>query len=268
MAITTADGLVGAARQLIPIVKSTNTPGGTFFWLSSLNVAGAPGAGSLSVGNTSAGLVPTSATAGFPVVNAFGGGNTGYLAAAAYSANLAGRIYLKDRLYHVGSISCTTLATTTLASQPSATGRMPDGAGAGCEIWVEVNTGVSNTATSIQVTYTNSAGTTGQTSAAVLVQNFVSSRVIQVPLAAGDSGVQKIESVIVGGTVATTGSVNVIIARPLATLRVPVNGGGDTIGFDRTGLPIVYDTSALWTVWSCDTNSVAIYDLLMSIVNG
>ena len=269
MAITTADGIVAAAKQQIKIQKASVVSVAATYE-SIFQAAGTPGAGSLAVGNTTAGVIVDDTVAGFPPVNSFGGGATGYIAAIDFSCSVSGRFALKDRIYAVGSISCTVLATTTLASQPVATGRMPDAAGVGCEIWVEIGaTAVSATATTVTVTYTNSAGVTGRSTGAQSINGFAIGRLLQMPLQAGDAGVQKIETVVIGGTVATTGVLNVIIARPLwEGGRVGVANAGDVHGWDKTLLPIVYDTSALWLIYAADSTATGIVDCLITVING
>ena len=87
---------------------------------------------------------------------------------------------------------------------------------------------MSATATTVSVGYTNSAGTASRsTGATASLSGYITGRLIQMPLQAGDVGVQKIDSVTIGGTVATAGTVNVILARPLwEGGRVPVVGAG------------------------------------------
>lgn len=270
MAIVSADGVVAAAKQQVRIQKAAVTSVAST-WYSLYTAAGTPGAGAGAVGNTTTGvLVDGTATAGFPPLTTFGGGNTGYLAAVDFSNSVAGRFALKDRIFHVGAISMLALGTTTLATQPVITGRFPDAAGAGAEIWLEFVTAVSATATTITVTYTNSAGVAGRTTgASASLSGFAVSRLLQMPLQAGDTGVQKIETIVVGGTVATTGTVNVIIARPLwEGGRVKVANDGDVHGLDRTLMPVVYQTTALWPIFSADSTSTGVSELLLTVVNG
>lgn len=271
MAITSGDGYVAAAKEKLPYFKTQTATTVAAQWHTLLDRSGNPGAGSLAVGNTTTGLVPTDATAGFPPLVAFGGGNTGYLTGVSFSNDRACRFAIYDRLFHAGSVSMTTLATTSFSTQPSFLGRVPNGTGAGCEIWLEINAAVSATATTINVTYTNEAGTPDKTTGATAtLSGFVTGRLIKMPLAAGDKGVSLIKNVIVGGTVATTGTFNVIVARPLvgAGLRVAVAGAGDVLGLDRTGMPIVYDSSALWPIIAADSTSSGIPDLMLEVANG
>ena len=129
---------------------------------------------------------------------------------------------------------------------------------------------MSATATTVSVAYTNEAGTTGRsTGATASLSGYITGRLIRMPLQAGDKGVQKIESVTVGGTVASAGTVNVIVARPLVTsMRVPVAGAGDVLGLDRTGMVQVWADSALWLIIAADSTSSGAPDLLMEVTDG
>ena len=84
MAITTLDGIVaGYVEQIQPFNKqSVTTVAGGYFSL--FDAPGQPGAGSLSIGNTTTGVIPTKATAGsFPFVNS---GNSHLARASAGSS--------------------------------------------------------------------------------------------------------------------------------------------------------------------------------------
>lgn len=236
---------------------------------SLLDVAGYPGAGSLSVGNTANGLVPDDSLAGVPTVNAFGGGNTGVLQAVDYGSSVASRLTLYDRLFHVGSISLLSTVTTTLTSQPSYASRLPSTDYTGLELFLEVNAAVSATATTVSVNYTKEDGTTGRsTGATASLSGFTTRRLVPLPLAAGDKGIQKIESVTVGGTVATTGTVNIVVARRIWSNRVKSANDGNNDGPDVTGMPQVYDTSCLWLVVEADSTSAGIPEVVATIANG
>ena len=88
------------------------------------------------------------------------------------------------------------------------------------------------------------------------------------PVQAGDSGVQKIESVIVGGTAAATGNLNVVVARRLWSNRVKIANDGGLDAFDATGLPVVYADSAFWVVVEADSTSSGVPEVVATIVNG
>lgn len=271
MPITTVDALVAALKDGLPFVKTNTATTVAAQWHTLLDRNGNPGAGSLTIGNTTNGVVPTDATAGFPAIGSFGGGE-GVLHSIAFSNSVACRFKLYDRLFHAGSFPTTPAAPTTytLTSIPDATGRMPDGIGDGNEIWLEVNTAIAASAVTVQVGYTNSDGTTGRTTVSSgSLSGFITGRLVQLPLQAGDKGVRQITSVIVGGTAAATGSFNIILARQIyAGMRVPVAGGGDVHGFDKTGLKKIYDTSALWPIIAADSTNSGAPEMLINVSSG
>jgi len=271
MAISTGDGYIAAAKQIIPHTRTTAVTTVANSRYTVLGGAGNPGAGTLAAAASPSGALFTDASSGMPTINAFGGSNTGYLTRVQWANSVAGRIELWDKLYGVNMSTSQlgTLQTITLSSQPSITGRCPDGAGNGTRMFVEISTTMAASATTINVTYTNSAGTTGKSSTATSsLSGFVAGRWVELPLAAGDSGVQKIESVIIGGATNASGSLNVIIVRPLWTNGTRIANGNGVDGIDRTGMPIVYETSALVVTTVADSTSSGLVDMNIEITNG
>jgi hypothetical protein len=264
MAITTLDGLIAAARQHVTYLKTASRTSVAGIPFAVHDLAGQPGAATLAVGNTANGLVPDDTVAGFPLVNTFGGGATGYLVGAQFSNSVAGNLIIYDRLFHAGAYAFN--AATTLASQPSYSARVPGGTDfTGLELWIETVTAFTGNM-SIAVTYTNQSGTAARTTGTVATGVAPTvGRIIQLPLQAGDSGIQKIESVT--ATVATVGTFNVVVARRLATLRIPVANGADQIGFDRVGMPQVFDTSAICMAVQADSTSTGLPFLRAEIRN-
>ena len=264
MAITTVDGLVASASQLVPFYKSAARTTIANNWFSLWDLAGNPGAGTLAVGNTANGLVPDDTTGGDPSLNAFGGGATGYLSNVEFANTVACRMMLVDRVFHAGAYAFN--ASTSLTSQPSYSTRMPGTNYAGTQIWIETVTAFTGSP-SIAVTYTNQAGTAAHTTGTVATGSALTlGRMIQLPLAAGDTGVQKIESVT--ATVATVGTFNVLVLRPLWTGRVPIANFGDTHSWDRIGFPQVYALSCLQVLMAADSTSSGVPELLFNVANG
>ena len=273
MAITTGDGYIGAGKQAVTYTKTAavTTVAATRYTVA--QAAGNPGALTLLGSATPSGGVPTDATAGYPGINAFGGGATGYLTRVNFSSSVAQTLELWDKLYAVGITTAQlgTLQTLTLSSQPSYSSRVPGGTDyAGLRIFVEITTTMSATATTINVTYTNESGTTGRTVAATSgsLSGFVAGRWVELPLQAGDDGVQKIESVVIGGATNAAGALNVIVARRLWRGRVSIANGSDVHGLDRTGMPQVWADSALVLTCTPDSTSTGIPDVEFEIANG
>lgn len=268
MAITSGDNYIASAKQIIPFVKTASLTTTANTRYNVLTLAGNPAAGTLALTTALTGQVPTSADTGYPIINAFGSGNTGYLTRVQYANTVATRMDIWDKLFGF-NFAFTTLATYTLASQASYASRIPNSNYAGLRLFLEITTNSSGaTSTTVTVTYTNQAGTTGRTTGAITMATYTASRWVELPLQAGDTGIQKIESVVVGGTIATAGVANVIVARPLWTNRVQVVNGGGLDGLDRTGMPIVFATSALTVCVLTDATSSGIPDFNIEIANG
>lgn len=262
MAITTLDGYIASQRQRLSITKTASITTVATFPFSLFDGGGIPGAGVLAGTSTAAGVVPTDATVGTPTINA--GTGTYYLTRVDFGSTVACRIRLADMLFKAGAYAFN--ASTTLASQPSYSSRVPGGTDfTGCQIWIEVVTAFTGIPT-FTITYTNADGTTGRTTGAVSAGTALTARrYFQMPLQAGDNGVQKIESVT--ATVATVGTFNVLVLRPLWTGRVRSANDGDTHGLDRTGMPEVFPDSALIIQVATDATATGIPDVNIEIAS-
>lgn len=265
MAITTLDGYIAAAKQKIAWNKTATRTTVASGWFSLFDIAGQPGAGTLGGSSTTAGVVPTDTTAGYPLINAFSGSNKGYLGKIEFANTVACRIALFDRLFLAGAYSFN--ANTALSSQPSYSSRIPGGTDyTGLEIWVETVTAATGNQT-WNVTYTNESGSAGHTTGAVGIGAAPTvGRCWQLPLASGDSGVQKIENV-VGGT-GSAGTANIMVLRPLWSSRVIVANWGDVHDMIRTGLNQVWADSALYAMICADSTSSGLPECSFQIVNG
>lgn len=265
MAITSLDGYIAAAKQRIPYIRTTSRTSVATVNFSVFDVAGNPGAGTLAVGNTANGVVPTDATAGYPVIGAFGGSNKGYLSGVEFANTIACRMHVFDTLFSAGAYSFN--ANTTLASQPSYSSRIPGGTDYnGLELWFEAVTAFTGNL-SLAVTYTDQAGNTGHTTGTIAFGVAPTiGRMSYLPLAAGDSGISKIESVV--ATVSSVGTFNLHIMRRLWTGRVNLANGGDKHDMLRTGMPEVWADSALRVVVNADSTATGFPDLEFEIVNG
>jgi hypothetical protein len=208
MAIGSLADVRGALRQDVYFQKTATSSANK---ISAWAESALPAAGSLSIGNTANGLVPDNTTTGAAAIGAFAG--TGYLIGIEALGAATMRIGIYDRLFHCGSYNFND--SISLSAQPSFGARVPDYTG--LQLFVECNAATTG-ALSVAVTYTNQDGTAAQSTGTVSVGALVARQMVQLPLAAGDVGVQKIESVT--GTVATAGTFNIIVARPLYELRI------------------------------------------------
>lgn len=263
MAISSLDGWIAATKQQTAWIKTatrTTVAGG---WFSLFDVAGSPGAGTLAIGNTANGLVHTDATNGYPSITVASA--TKYLSGVEFASTVACRIRLFDRVFACGAYAFN--ANTALASQPSYAGRLPGTVYSGLELWVEqVTAATGNLA--VNVTYTDQDGNAGATTGAVGIGAAPTvGRCWQLPFAAGDSGLQTISNV--QGTVATAGTFNVMVLRPLGAYKVRFAGDGGTCDLLKTGLRQIYDNSALYALVSAEAGtSSGLPQILMEIADG
>lgn len=265
MAITTLDQYIAAASQRVTLCRTASRTSVAAIPFGVFDLAGNPGAGTLAVGNTANGIVPTDATAGYPVINAFGAGNAGYLAGVQFGSSVACRMTLFDTLFAAGAFAFN--ANVTLASQPSFASRVLGGNDfTNTEIWIEAVTAFTGNQ-SIAVTYTNQYGVTGRTTGTIATGVApIVGRMLRLPLQAGDTGVQKIESVV--STVSTAGTFNLYVMRRLWSGRVRVANDGDAHDFLKTGMPQLFADSALRLVVAADSTSTGVPELQLEIVNG
>ncbi len=225
--------------------------------------------GTLAGSSTGAGVVPTDATAGFPAINSFNGA-TGYIAKAEGSATQASAGAIKfsiyDLLFKAGPYNFND--SISLSSQPSYASRVPGGTDfKGTEIWLECVTAFTGNL-SAAVTYTDqtTSGTGHTTGTFDTGLAMTVGRLMQMPFAPGDCGVSKIESVV--ATIAAAGTFNVLVMRPLIKgFRVQTSDTG-FLGPDKTGMPIVFDTSALYPIISSDTVTSGLPDIMMNLAPG
>lgn len=265
MAITSLDNWIASGKQQLTLFKQAARTTLAAMPYSVFELAGQPGAGVLAGTSTTAGVVPDDTTAGFPAINSFSGGATGYLSNVSYSNTVISDIYLYDMLWKGGAYSFN--SNVTLSAQPSYSGRVPGGTDfSNTEIWIEAVTAFTGNM-SIAVTYTNQSGVAARTTGTVATGIAPAlGRMIRLPLQAGDTGVQKIESVV--ASVATVGTFNVLVLRRLDKGRIGGAGGVDNRDLSQIGMPQVFDTSALFIAVQADSTSSGVPECFFTIVNG
>lgn len=120
---------------------------------------------------------------------------------------------------------------------------------------------------SVNVTYINQNGTTGRTTGVISQGTAgIVGRMTPLPLQAGDSGIQGVTGV--AGSVATAGTFNILVMRPLAEARIRVANDAVIQDLLMTGAPIVYADSALRHIVIADSTATQLPDLQIDIRNG
>jgi hypothetical protein len=272
MAIGSFDGFIASSKNYVSFAKIAARTSISTAWFTTFDVQGNPAAAALAGTSTTAGVIPTSAMGGYPTLAPFGAGATGYLAQVDFGSSVSCRLKLFDTVWKAGAYSYAS-GTTTLTGQPAYDARIPNGDFTDTQIWVEVTTAfATGTSWQVVVTYTNELGVTGRVSTATAnaAANLTVGRMYQIGLQAGDCGVRKIESVVVtnGGTAMTAGAFNVLVNRNIWSGRVKINNDGDVHDLAKTGMPIVFPTSALMLAVASDGTNTGVPELEFVIANG
>lgn len=263
MAITTLDGYIAAASQQVSYLKTASRTGVAGIPFSVFDLAGNPGAGTLAIGNTANGIVPTDALAGYPIIGSLNA--NGYIGVISFGSTVACRMILMDCLFSAGAYAFN--ANVALASQPSFAGRVPNGTDFNnTELWLEAVTAFTGNQ-SIAVTYTNQSGTAARTTGTIATGVApIVGRMFQMPLAAGDTGLQKVESVV--SSVSTVGTFNVHVMSRKWMGRVRIANDGDVHDFLKTGMPPAFADSALRVIIMPDGTATGTPEFMAEIVDG
>jgi hypothetical protein len=273
MAITTFDQYLGAHKQYIQISKTASVTTVAGQPATTFTAAGFPGAGS-TPGNTTTGVVPTSATTGFPTIDAPAGSNKLYLSRVEAYSSVAATLAIYDVLFWAGPTTIPTSGTTTvsLSTRPSFATRLPflaDGTTRDyrqTELWAWASTAWSNHAHTLAITYTDQAGNTGASTGNVSTQNRAINRLMRMPWAADDYGTRDLEEYAVNGIASASGAVVVMVMRRLWQGRV--GNYAMQYGPDMTGMPELFSTSALMLVVTPDSTSTGTPQVVLEIAQG
>lgn len=128
----------------------------------------------------------------------------------------AGKMTVYDRLLTKSGLDATVTTAQNINGGSDATiTRYTNGLGN--QIWLEIYTQIGVTATTITCAYKNQAGASKTTPAVVFgaTNRREAQRMIRLPLAAGDTGVQAVVSVTVLATTGTAGNFGILIVHPL-----------------------------------------------------
>jgi hypothetical protein len=262
MAILSLDNYIASAKQLLLQKKTASITAVGQVWFSPFAAAGTPGAGTLAGTSTTAGVVPTDATAGCPVINAFTGGAKGYMTRLNAYSSVPGQIMVADILFKAGAYAFN--ASQALSAQPSYAGRVPGGTDfSGCELWLETVTQFTGNQ-SIRIQYTDGNDAAQDTGVIATGVAPIVGRMLRLNTVA--SGVKTVTNVI--SSVATVGTFNVLVLRPLAYVRIPFAGYSEQRDLYGTGMPEVFADSALGVYVRADSTATGLPELDIEIANG
>lgn len=200
--------------------------------------------GAIPSGNT----VTSSSTTGAMKFTDPGGGRQKHLIQAWASGLVGGTVILYDRLIQASGVGNVNTAQTVGGSITRNTG------GEGNFIFIEIHTIIGTTGTTVTASYTNQAGTDARTTPAVVIGNTgfrEVSRVIMLPLQAGDTGVRSVETFTLAATTGTAGAVACVIGKPIAVLGVSAAGTPAIRDFvvGLPGIPQVDSGACISALW-------------------
>ena len=224
------------------------------------------------------GSLPTAAVApdrttpgAIPIEN----GGTGALSllGARFKAGFASGVYLIcDRLGMSGGLSGTVTTAQSTNLPTAALTRYTSGEGVMAGLVIA--NAVGTTATTVSVSYTNTAPTAGRTSPLVRIGGTgfrEANRIILLPNESGDTGVRAVASVTVTATTGTAGNFGVLLFKPLYAVLVDNNAGvtvadyitGNTSG----GIPEIVDDACLFVIsFMTSTNNGGVGSLVVAEV--
>lgn len=261
MAIATFDQLKAAQKQRISMKRTASVTAVAAQKTTVWQAAGAPGAGVLAIGNTTTGLIHTDATTGYPPIKDFAGGAEGEISRLVFGNTVAGVIELYDRIWAAGAFAFNAnLAITS----PSWASRVPGGTDFdNLLLYVEAVTAFTGTP-SFTITYTRGDGTTGRSTGAVSAgAALIVGRGLIIPFAAGDNSIQAITNI--QGSVATAGTFNVSVLRPLGEARGDTANWQVTQDWFATGGPQVFQDSALYPLVTPDSTATGLPSITCDI---
>lgn len=270
MSITSLDQFIAASKVIRSGVKTATRTTVSNAWFSLFDVAGeisgVLGGGETTPPANSTGRVPTDSIPGYPTIP--WSGNLSYLSRLAARNTVASTIRLFDRVWVGGTYAFNANVAVT---SPSWASRVSFNAGAadyaGCEIWVEnVTTATGNLA--VSVTYTDAVGGVGRSTGAVGIGAAPTvGRCWQLPLQAGDNAPSAISNV--AGSVASAGTFNVMVLRPIVDIYLPADVP-ISYNWSDLGLPEIFNDSALyWLLYtSAGTSSGTVGTMTLQLANG
>jgi hypothetical protein len=255
MAITTIDGALAGMqppREFYKAVTGTMVAGRphSLFYL-----AGVPGAAVAPTPGIG-GAVLTSYSGQIPFSNP-GAGNT-YLARFLGQCTIAGTLMLCDRLWHNSGIDVTNTGEQTFTASAQIPARDRDGTNTGNGVYagIEVSTVTGAGTPTLTLKYTDTDGNTATaTNQVATVASSIAGTFYPIGLAAGDTGIQKAQSLTLN-TTWTSGTIHTVLYRVLAkielTAQTPNAVDALTSGFVR-----MYDNTVPFLIFIPNTTTTS-----------
>jgi hypothetical protein len=184
-----------------------------------------------------------------------GGGREKHVIQAWGTGLVAGTMIVYDRLLQYNGVGNVNTAQTVGGALTRNTG------GVGNFAFMEIGTQIGTTATTVSMSYTNEAGTTGRTSPSVAIGNTgfrEATRAIMLPLQAGDHGIQAVASFTLAASTGTAGNVSLVVGKPLAYIGIGAPGDPGFRDFivGMPGVPKIDTDACIAALWIPNTTTV------------
>jgi hypothetical protein len=266
MAITTLDGVVAGMQPPVDIYKlGAATVAARLY--SPWYVAGQPGLAVVCSSGV-AGSALTSYGGQIPFTNP-AGGEYSYLARFVGNCNVAGTLFLCDRLWHNNGIDVTSINSQNINSVEFPA-RDVNGTvnGENVLIGVEVSTIMGAGTPTYTMGYTNSAGDAGRSIIGpVIVTAMTVGSFVIMPLQAGDTGVKSIQTWQQSAT-QLTGLYSLVAFRILARIGLSVANIDLASDAITGGFPRLFDNTVPFLLWLPTTTTAPTILAQMTVSQG
>ena len=226
-------GLGSYTGRSISFMKSGTSPDAAGYWYGTYKDAGFPGAWAPGTPGMNGRITDGTAAADYgciPIPNPSVGGN--FLTEIQMASSINHSHFFYDVLWVNSGISPTSTSTVQAIASPTLPARDLNGTtnGEGCVIGLYFSTASTLAAVNAlsQVTYTNSKGVGSKIATLLGIQGSQApatptiGTVLWYNLAAGDTGVRSIQGFNIGATSWLTGTLNLFIARDIATIGTTI----------------------------------------------
>jgi hypothetical protein len=250
MAIGTVNQLIAGLQRPVSIFKTTATGEASGERFCPLFTAGFPGAGA-APGNSINGTALTTLTGSIPVPTAVTGDYIELVDFSMMQGGSVGGVTLVDFLWWNDTIAETTTTGQSI-THPGLPARdrsaSSNGDGVFAAILVSTATTNGSAVTNTTITYTDSAGNSGNTGTITsFPATAVAGTFVPINLAAGDVGIRTIETLTLG-TSYGGGTIHLVMYRPICYLPLITTGIGSSMApgtmrriWDSSCLTLVYD---------------------------
>lgn len=257
MAITTLDGVIAGMQWPRSFEKSVTATLVAGRPASLWSLGGNPGAGSFNATLNGVTLSSTGGNVAGQIPFTDPGSGNAHLAYFQGAATQAGTLQLYDRLWHNGGYTITSTSAQN-STTPTWPARDANGStnGEGVILAVEVSAATGAGTPTITIGYTNSAGTAGRTATNIIatVASSAIGATYFIALQAGDIGVRSVQSLTLSATW-TSGTINLVACRLLASLPLPIAGVGNSIDAPSGGLVYMPNGCVPWLVFRPNTTT-------------